>query len=174
MRLKSLLIATMLIASPVRAQQQPPGRSDTPLPSPPAKEERLGQTRVVEDSTPSVDASPESIARVRTELEKPPPVLTPTGRKADFSVHIEKRVPLQEIFELPPWATSGVAPGWGPAGSRTSSPTLVSVDVLPLLLAAKRAYAERSAREEVKQAIADYCAGQPNAGAGIQICAPAR
>jgi hypothetical protein len=35
---------------------------------------------------------------------------------------------------------------------------------------AERAHAESAAREEVKQAIRDYCAAQPNNGAGIQIC----
>ena len=121
---------------------------------------------------PSVDTPPVSIARVRAALEKPPPILTPPDRTADFSVHIEERVPLQEIFETPPWATSGVAPGWGPAAGGPGIP-LVSFDVLPLLLAAKRAYSERAAREEVKRAIADYCAAQPNAGAAIQICSTA-
>lgn len=171
MRLKSLLIAAVLIPSPAWAQQ-PPVREDTPLiPSSPQKEERLGQARVAEDSTPFVDLSLESIARVRAALEKPPPVIAAPEPKADFSIYIEARRPLQDIFDVPPWATSGVAPGWGAAG--TSSTPLFSVDVLPLLMAAKRAYAERSAREEVKQAIADYCAAQPNAGAGIQICATA-
>ena len=73
-----------------------------------------------------------SIARVRAALEKPPPILTPPDRTADFSVHIEERVPLQEIFDTPPWATSGV-PGWGPEGWGPGIP-LVSFDVLPLLL----------------------------------------
>jgi hypothetical protein len=35
--------------------------------------------------------------------------------------------------------------------------------------AAERAHAETAAREEVRRAIADYCAAQPNNGAGIQI-----
>jgi len=35
---------------------------------------------------------------------------------------------------------------------------------------AERSRAESSAREEVRQAIRDYCAAQPNSGAGIQIC----
>jgi hypothetical protein len=34
----------------------------------------------------------------------------------------------------------------------------------------ERSRAESSAREEVRQAIRDYCAAQPNNGAGIQIC----
>jgi hypothetical protein len=37
--------------------------------------------------------------------------------------------------------------------------------------AAERAHAEAAAREEVQRSIAEYCAAQPNNGAGIQICA---
>jgi hypothetical protein len=36
--------------------------------------------------------------------------------------------------------------------------------------AAERERAEAAAREEVRQTIAQYCAGQPNNGAGIKIC----
>jgi hypothetical protein len=40
---------------------------------------------------------------------------------------------------------------------------------------AERARAEAAAREEVRAAVADYCAAQPDAGAGILICnAPLR
>jgi hypothetical protein len=35
---------------------------------------------------------------------------------------------------------------------------------------AERRHAEAAARDEVQQAIHDYCAAQPNRGAGIQIC----
>jgi hypothetical protein len=38
------------------------------------------------------------------------------------------------------------------------------------LTAAERNHAETAAREEVQRAIAEYCAAQPNAGAGIRIC----
>jgi hypothetical protein len=38
--------------------------------------------------------------------------------------------------------------------------------------AADRARAEAAAREEVSHAIAEYCAAQPNHGAGIQLCIP--
>jgi hypothetical protein len=37
---------------------------------------------------------------------------------------------------------------------------------------AERARAEAAARDEVQQAVRDYCSAQPNNGAGIQICAP--
>jgi hypothetical protein len=36
---------------------------------------------------------------------------------------------------------------------------------------AERERAESAAREEVRQAIREYCSAQPNGGAGIQICA---
>jgi hypothetical protein len=36
--------------------------------------------------------------------------------------------------------------------------------------AAERERAEAAARDEVRQTIAQYCAGQPNGGAGIKIC----
>jgi hypothetical protein len=35
---------------------------------------------------------------------------------------------------------------------------------------AQRAEAERAAREEVRQAILNYCAAQSSQGAGIEIC----
>ena len=40
--------------------------------------------------------------------------------------------------------------------------------------AAERAHAEAAAKEEVSHAISDYCAAQPNHGAGIQICTSGR
>ena len=39
------------------------------------------------------------------------------------------------------------------------------------ITAADRARAEAAARDDVRQTIAEYCAGQPNGGAGIKICA---
>jgi hypothetical protein len=41
---------------------------------------------------------------------------------------------------------------------------------LSALSTAERSRAEAAAREEVQRAIAEYCAAQPNAGAGIRIC----
>jgi len=38
------------------------------------------------------------------------------------------------------------------------------------ITAADRSRAENAARDEVHKAIQDYCAAQPNSGAGIQIC----
>ncbi|MEP7309622.1 MAG: hypothetical protein ABJA98_29290 [Acidobacteriota bacterium] len=35
-----------------------------------------------------------------------------------------------------------------------------------------REHAEASARKEVEEAVAEYCAAKPNNGAGIELCAP--
>lgn len=107
---------------------------------------------------------PTSVERVRTALEKPPSLLALANRRPDFTVHIEERHPLQEIFDTPPWATPPV--GW--------QPPAIGFDLLSVVrylgksaADAKRAHDVRIAREDVQRAIADYCAFQPDAA---QIC----
>lgn len=146
-RVNVLLVSVMLAASPSGAQGSPAA------PQHPSSSE----------NEKTVVTAPVSIARVRAALEKPPPILVPPTRKADFTVRIEKRLPLQDMFDTPPWATPAV----GPAGGG-------GIDVVALLRAARRAYAEHAARLEVKRVIADYCAAQPDGGAKIQICSTAR
>ena len=51
---------------------------------------------------------PVSIARVRERLKTKPSIVAPLP-KADFTVRIEQRRPLQEMFYVPPWATSPLA-----------------------------------------------------------------
>jgi hypothetical protein len=108
-----------------------------------------------------------SAERVRAGLEKPAPRLTLADRKPDFSVHIEERHPLHEVFESPPWALPHV--GW--------TPPAVGFDLLSVVryvakgvAAAKRGHDEHLARDEVQLAITDYCAAQPDGGAAIQLC----
>jgi len=43
--------------------------------------------------------------------------------------------------------------------------------VVHAITSANRSWAEAAARQDVERAIAEYCAAQPNGGAGIQICA---
>src|SRR5206468_10311915 len=38
------------------------------------------------------------------------------------------------------------------------------------ITSAERAHAEAAARNEVRQAVSEYCNAQPNAGAGVLIC----
>ena len=122
------------------------------------------------------DPADQQVERVRTALEKPPSKLTLPEVKPDFKVHIEVRRPLQEIFDTPPWQLPSI--GWRPpavAYSAFGSP-MMSVDlgavagaIMRRVNDARRAHAVREASEEVRQAIAEYCAAQPNA-ASIQLC----
>ena len=110
-----------------------------------------------------------SVDRVRAALEKPPSKLTLQERRPDFSVHIEKRRPMQDIFDIPPWQLPPIGwqpPAWGTGINLMSVVAYVAKGIRD----AKYAHDERKAREEVQQTIADWCAAQENNGAGITIC----
>jgi hypothetical protein len=127
----------------------------------------------------------DSLQRVRAALTKPPSRLALTERPPDFTVHVEERRPLQDIFEVPPWVSptpyfggftrpalfapiEGVPSGFSAPGGT------IGVDMLdPARALAKstvRAFRVRNARREVQRTLADYCAAQPNFGAAIQVC----
>jgi hypothetical protein len=100
----------------------------------------------------------DSVDRVRAKLAKPPSKLTLEQKTPDFSIHIEKRRPMQDIFDVPPWATDPV--GWQPPSlgfDLLSAFRYVAKGVAD----AKRGHDERLAHEEVQQAIADFCAARP-------------
>jgi hypothetical protein len=127
----------------------------------------LSPLRLEGQSLRSGQASDASADRVRAALEKPPSKLTLQERPPDFSVHIEKRRPMQDIFDVPPWQLE--PHGW--------QPPAVGFDLLSVVRYvargvsdAKRGHDERVAREDVQRAVAEYCAGQPDGGADIQIC----
>src|SRR5262245_12073223 len=142
-----------------------------------------GAPQLSSPSAPSA-TSDESVAHVRAALEKPPPALTLAmpERTPDFRVTISERERFDKL--LPPILDFKVGPGLSqqelftsPYISPWGSQPLVSVDLLSLAMAAavginelRKAHVRRAALEEVQQAIADYCAAQPNRGAGIQIC----
>jgi hypothetical protein len=107
-----------------------------------------------------------SVDRVRAALEKPPSKLTLQDRTPDFSVHIEKRRPMQDIFDIPPWQLE--PRGWQPPGVGFDLLSVVRY-VAKGVSDAKRAHDERAAHDEVLNAIADYCAGLPDR-AHVQIC----
>ena len=102
-------------------------------------------------------ATSTALDRVRTALAKPPSNLALTERVPDFTVHIEKRRPMQDIFDVPPWTTDPV--GWQPPGIGFDLLSVVRY-VAKSVADAKRGHDERLAREEVQRAIADYCAAQ--------------
>jgi hypothetical protein len=109
-------------------------------------------------------ATADALDRVRAALAKPPSKLTLMERTPDFTVHIEKRRPMQDIFDVPPWATDPV--GWQPPGLGFDLLSVVRY-VAKNVADAKHGRDERLAREEVQRAIADYCAvAQAPEGAG--------
>jgi hypothetical protein len=176
MRFTALLMATTLATLPVRAQERPlstPAREASA-----AKPEAQGEVLTPGAAPQSAGTSPVSIAAVREKLKKKPSIVAPLP-KADFTVRIEQRRPLQEIFSVPPWATSPLvqSPLCQPRGSSylppavCGSPAGVSVDPGSLIRTVKATFSARAARDEVHRTIIEYCAAQPNGGAGIKICA---
>jgi hypothetical protein len=129
--------------------------------------------------------SADSLERVRAALTKPASHLTLRERPPDFTVHIEERRPLQDIFDVPSWASptpyfggftrpAMFAPIEGVRGGFSSPAGAIGVDMLDparaLAKSAGRALRVRNARREVERTLADYCAAQPNFGAAIQVC----
>jgi hypothetical protein len=164
MRVRLLLMAATLAAGPIHAQEPPSA------PPPAAKPA---------DAPQRADTLPVSIARVREKLKEKPPAIAAPRPKADFSIQIEARRPLQEMFYVPPWATSPLSQSRicppQAASSLPSfscgSPSGFSIDPRSLIGSVRRAFNGRVARDEVRRTIIEYCAAQPNGGAGIKICA---
>ena len=173
MRVKLLLMAATLAAWPTQAQEVQPS------PPPPAASPAKPKPETLAPAAPQqADRLPVSIARVREKLKEKPPAIAATHPKADFSIQIEARRPLQEMFYVPPWATSPLTqsricppPAASYLPSNCGNPAGFSVDPGSLIGSVKRAFNGRVARDEVRRTIIEYCAAQPNGGAGIKICA---
>jgi hypothetical protein len=137
----------------------------------------LALAAVDQAATPTPNPPDQQVERVRAALEKPPSKLTVPEVRADFSVHIEVRRPLQDIFDKPVWQLPPI--GWQPPAvgyTAFGGMPMVNIDLMAVGGAiaravndARRAHAAHNASEEVRQAIAEYCAVQPNA-ATISIC----
>ena len=120
---------------------------------------------------------PVSLERVRAALLKPQSKLYREYRQPDFSIHIQERRPLDDLFEIPLWETpilvrqqpSMLAPI---EGVPHATPALIqsSVDPTRLTRSAARSVRERNTRTQVERAIAQYCTAQPDAGASIPLC----
>jgi len=137
----------------------------------------LALAAVDQPTTRTPNPPDEQVERVRAALEKPPSRLTVPEVHADFRVHIEVRRPLQDIFDKPVWQLPPI--GWQPPAvgyTAFGGIPMVNIDLMAVGGAiaravndARHAHEARNASEEVRQAIADYCAVQPNA-ATISIC----
>jgi hypothetical protein len=113
------------------------------------------QAQATVDTPP---ASFDSAERIRAALSRPPSRLVLETRIPDFSVHIEKRQPMQDIFDVPAWATAPV--GWQPPAIGFNLLSVVQY-VAKGIAEAKRDHDVRAAREEVARAMTEFCAAQP-------------
>jgi len=123
---------------------------------------------------------PVSLDRIRAALSTPAPDLTLQRIQPDFTIDITERQRFEQLIE--PWLRfdRGTAqkPLFFAAQPRVgTTPALASVDLLALtsairrqLSGVRRERAVGAARGDVRRAVAEYCAAQPNSGAGIQIC----
>jgi len=137
----------------------------------------LALTAVDQAAAPSPDPADQQVERVRAALERPQSKLTLPEIHADFKVHIEVRRPLQDIFDKPPWQLPPI--GWRPPAvgyTAFGGIPMVNLDLMAIGGAiarsvndARHAHAARNASDEVREAIAEYCAVQPDAGT-ILIC----
>jgi hypothetical protein len=115
----------------------------------------------------------DSFERIREALRKPPSGLSLKLPEADFSVYIEERRPLQDIFERPPWVSPPpefpAPPGSGRDG-HDGTVAGVSFDWLAAAHALSRAVRTHQARGEVERAIAGYCIAHRDEPGADAIC----
>jgi hypothetical protein len=114
---------------------------------------------------------PQSVDHVRAGLDKPKSKLSVPEVKPDFKVQIEERRPLQDLFDIPPWALE--PHGWQPPGPVMKSAfgtPMFSVDLLGLFRKTLPAYISQEPNLPTKLAIDKYCAAQPKDGRRILIC----
>jgi hypothetical protein len=116
----------------------------------------------------------DSFEHIREALQQLPSGLSLKLPEADFSVYIEQRRPLQDIFERPPWVSPPPefpAPPGGNRDAHDSTVVGVSFDWLAAAHAISRAVRTHQARAEVERAIADYCIGHRDEPGAEAICA---
>jgi hypothetical protein len=180
MRLIGLLFTATLIATPAAARQDPASSSQDAKPA--------------FDLPVSLDKIKEGLER------PPALSLRTTDERPTFRVQILERQKIDELlatlnFKSGPTPAGGVywndvqRQMWPSVDNPLRQPYAAfnQGELLTILIenlvgkylvgkaadaitAADRRHAEAAAREEVQQAIRDYCAAQPNGGAGIQIC----
>jgi hypothetical protein len=143
---------------------------------------------------------PVSVDRIRKGLEQPGPLNLKLPDQPTFRIDIQERNRFQEMlstldFRGGPTPAGGlyaaemrrvmfpsVSNPLAQPYAAFNQPELLTIIIENLvgkyliakafraITAAERERAEAAAREEVRLTIAQYCAGQPNGGAGIKIC----
>jgi len=125
--------------------------------------------------------SDESLARIRERLQHLP-ALAVEFPGADFSIYIEGKRPLEDVFAQPPWVPMPdefAAPGHFVRGF--VNPGLAvqpqagggSVDPGLIAHAISQSIRAHAARGEVKRAIAEYCIAHREEAGADKICGQA-
>lgn len=184
MRLMALVFTAMLVAAPAWAQQAQP----SPKPEKPASQQ---------DSPPvSLDKIKEALQQVPVEPLRGLGV-KPTFK---LEVRERRKISLDDLLRSLDFKAGPVPGGglygfemqrqvWNPVDHPMRQPyaAFSQSELLTILVenlvgqklgskvvgaisAAQRAHALEAARDDVRSAIDQYCAAQPNRGAGIQIC----
>jgi hypothetical protein len=187
MRLLAVLFMVTLVTSPARAQQTPVSSSqDTP------------QTEAVQQKSAELPVSLTKIREALQTT--PILSLSTIDERPIFRVQIQERQRIEELlanlnFKAGPVPAGGVYMAeqnrimfpsvdnplrqqFG-AFNQSELLTILIENIAGRYLAGKagnaiskaeRASAQAAAKDEVRVAVAQYCNGQPNAGAGLQIC----
>src|SRR4030095_8298485 len=119
----------------------------------------LALAAVDQPMTPTPNPPDQQVERVRAALEKPHSKITVSAVCADFSVHIEVRRPLQDIFDKPVWQLPPI--GWQPPAvgyTAFGGMPMVNIDLMPVGAAtarpvndARNAQAAHNASEKVRR-----------------------
>jgi hypothetical protein len=131
-----------------------------------------------EATVPPPGDLPVSLQRIRLALAQPPPLVDDSTVTPTFRVLVREEQRFQELLDLLDFGEEPRIPGGLTAfeqrrvlGNPWVGQPLILIDVLPMLNAgvqaigkARRARAERAAREEVQQALVEFCA--------LQGCSP--
>jgi hypothetical protein len=198
MRLHALLFATILMTTDVSAQE-PPASPASPEPSSPSSNATKAPSSAEDGTQLNLPVSLDRIRKALEQQPAPPLLKLPDH--PTFRIEIQERTRLQELlatldFKSGPTPAGGVYAAemqrvMFPSVSNPlmqpyaafNQPELLTIIIENMvgkyligkafgaINAAERERAEAAAREEVRQTIAQYCAGQPNGGAGIKICA---
>jgi hypothetical protein len=194
MRLPALLFAAILTASGAFAQQATPAAAAEPRPPAAASTPSAAHDGVELNLPVSLDRIRKALE------QPPAPPLTKLPDQPTFRIQVQERNRLQEListldFKSGPTPAGGLYAAemqrvMFPSVSNPltqpyaafNQPELLTVLIENLvgkyligkafgaMNQVERTRAEAAARDEVRQTIAQYCAGQPDGGAGIKIC----
>ena len=197
MRLFALPFAVILMTAGAAAQE-PPAPSASPEPSSPAATPQSSGQEAQETTKPNLPVSLDRIRKALEK--QPVQLFLKLPDQPTFKVEVQERNRLQELlatldFSGGPTPAGGlyaaemqrvmfpsVSNPLAQPYAAFNQPELLTIIIQNLvgkyligkafsaLTAADRARAEAAARDEVRQTIAQYCAAQPNGGAGIKIC----